>query len=133
GRKLVVAQQIMDAYNGENNGKQIGTLKGDGGRGQPTVGFALQGQFAGTCPTLADQMLRRSDQVVIGGLLVQKPARVIPGIAELGAAANLSNRIDAAAFQQRDGLFRESRPDGLEETAVRVEQCGRIACRLQAF
>ena len=68
---------------------------------QAAVRAALDRQVLGRGPALLDQPLGRGDEVVEDVLLLAEHAGLVPVLAVLAAAAQVRDRVDAAALQEQ--------------------------------
>ena len=84
---------------------------------------------AGVVQPLRDEVLGGRDEVVEDVLLLLEHAGAVPGLAVLAAAAQVGEREDAAALEQREVAGIEGRRPADVEAAVAVEQDGPLAVR----
>jgi hypothetical protein len=81
---------------------------------------------AGVVRPAAIRLLGAGDEVVEGGLLLAILAGLVPAAAEVAAAADVGDREDDAAVEQRDARLRERRVDRDAVAAVAVERAAAV-------
>ena len=132
GGELVEAQDVDVGEPAEDGAIEFGPLGERRADQQAAVAGAADAERGRAGVTLGDQPLRGGDEVVEDALLVGEHPGPVPRLAELAAAAQDGQRIDAAGLDPRRRERAERRPLAGVEAAVTEEQCRRRAGAGQA-
>src|SRR5262249_17341049 len=84
----------------------------------------MAGKPLRTCDTASHEIGRNGGEVVLCALLMLTDAGIVPGRAELAAAADIGNHIDAAVLEPSlADTWVIARKQRNEEAAVSIENC----------
>ena len=86
----------------KHGAEQVGTEIGDRAHKEAAGRAALDRDTSGVAVALAQQELRRLNEVGDGGALLHHLAGIVPWVAELAAAANVRIGDHHAAIEQRE-------------------------------
>src|ERR1700680_190503 len=87
----------------EDGEEQVGALGDHGAHEQASVGAALDGEVILVGIFFGDQVLGGRDHVVKNILFLVEHAGAVPVLAELGAAAQVGDGVDAAVLHPQIG------------------------------
>ena len=128
GQELVEAQHVEERHLDDHGAEQFGALGQHRAHQQPAVRPAHDAEPARRGDLAPDQILGDGDEIVEGALAVLLQRGLVPFRAELAAAADIGDDIDAARLEprlaERAGIGRGHRH---LEPAIAVEQGRRVA------
>jgi hypothetical protein len=121
-QEAVVAQHVEQRHLAEHGAVEVGPLRHRRAHQQPAVAAAVDPQPLALAVTVRQHPLRDVQEVVEDVLLVREHAVLVPGLAELRAAAQVRGHVDAAQLEPRGDERRERGRDADVEPAVAAQQ-----------
>src|SRR5262249_9151943 len=94
--ELAVAAHIEQWDRAPNSAEARGCAREHVADWEPAIAAAMAGKPLRTCDTASHEIGRNGGEVVLCALLMLTDAGIVPGRAELAAAADIGNHIDAA-------------------------------------
>ena len=91
--EVLVAQHIHNAYGGESDGEEVGTLGHTGSDEQASVRSARYGQFSGGGVSAVDQLLCNGDKVIENVLFPGFHSGPVPLLSELPSAPQIGDYV----------------------------------------
>ena len=133
GQEPVVAPHVEQRHLRGDGAEQVRAHGEHGAHQEAAVAAAENAELGGIRDVASNQVFGHGDEVLEGARTILLQRRLVPGRAELAAAADVGQRVDAAAFEPGDadagGIARQLRD---LEAAVAVQQ-RRLRLRLASL
>ena len=114
GGDLLEAEHVEQRHLDDDGVPHLGVLGDLDAHEQAAVGAAVDAEAAGRGDLAGDEILADGGEVVVDALAVGLQAGLVPGGAELAAAADVGQDVDAAALQPE--LAEDAGVVGVSET-----------------